>query len=231
MFNDPRTVSSITASPIQVAILEDDNDFRAAFVAAITAESDTEVSFAVALCSQALSFVGKHSPPDVFLVDIGLPDGSGIDVIKAVQKSWPKCAVVVTTVFADLGHVMQCIEAGAVGYLLKDSSPHSIVQDIRLLHQGGSPISPIIARRILQRLRPPLHDEPLEADSEKPKLSARETEVLQLFSKGFSYAEISQRLGISRNTVLTFVRRIYVKLGVNSQLEAVHEARCAGLLG
>ncbi|WP_294771243.1 response regulator transcription factor [uncultured Rhodoferax sp.] len=230
MSSESRTSSLNPTQPIRVAVLEDDEVFRAAFVAAVNAAPDAEICFAVALRSEALACLAQHPPADVFLVDIGLPDGSGIDVIRKTQEVWPGCSVVVTTAFADENHVLQCIEAGAMGYLLKDSSTQNIVQEIRNVHQGGSPISPLIARRILQRMRPAAPAAPHGASSRRPELSSRETEVLQLFSKGFSYSEIAQRLGVSRNTVLTFVRRIYAKLEVNSQMEAVHEARLAGLL-
>jgi DNA-binding NarL/FixJ family response regulator len=218
--------------PIRVMVVEDDDRFRAAFVAAVQAAPDTVLVGAATLRAQALALLlGPQA--DVLLVDIGLPDGSGIDVIYAALKVWPRCGVMVTTAFADELHVMQCIEAGAVGYLLKDSSPENIVEEIRNLHQGGSPISPLIARRVLQRLRPdtPAQDsKPMPLANDSVTLSARETEVLQLVAKGFSYEEIGQRMAVSRQTVLTFVRRIYAKLEVNSQMEAVSEARRIGLL-
>lgn len=215
---------------IRVVVVEDDPTFRDAFVSAITQAHDMFVSAVATTRAQALALLAKPAP-DVLLVDIGLPDGSGIDVIRGAQASWPACGTVVTTAFADDAHVMQCIEAGAVGYLLKDSSPANIVDEIRSLDRGGSPISPLVARRILARLHGPgvalLNG---QRDKQQPTLSSREAEVLQLVSKGFSYAEIAARLGVSRHTVLTFVRRIYAKLEVNSQMEAVNEARRSGLL-
>jgi DNA-binding NarL/FixJ family response regulator len=89
----------------------------------------------------------------VLLVDLGLPDGSGIDVIRAAHTQWPTCAVMVCTAFGDEAHVLQSIEAGASGYLLKDSEPENMLHEIRSLHGGGSPISPLIARQILMRFR------------------------------------------------------------------------------
>jgi DNA-binding NarL/FixJ family response regulator len=219
-------------APIRVMVVEDDDSFRTAFVEAVRAAPDTVLVGEATFCAQALAML-QGPQADVLLVDIGLPDGSGIDVIYAALKAWPNCGVMVTTAFADELHVMQCIEAGAVGYLLKDSSPHNIVEEIRNLHQGGSPISPLIARRVLQRLRPDALAQPAKPELKAPDsatLSARETEVLQWVAKGFSYEEIGQRMTVSRHTVLTFVRRIYAKLEVNSQMEAVNEARRIGLL-
>lgn len=169
----------------------------------------------------------RGPPADVLLVDLGLPDGSGIDVIRAAQSAWPACATMVTTVFGDEGHVLASIEAGASGYLLKDGPPQYVVQEIRTLQRGGSPISPIIARRILQRLRAVGGAATAPCDV---TLSHRETQVLELVAKGFQFDEIAQRLDVSHHTVQTFVRRIYAKLEVHSKLEAVFEARRMGLL-
>ena len=221
---------------IGVAVVEDHLEFQAAFVAAINAAPDTHLAGVASLLADGLQLL-KGPSADVLLVDLGLPDGSGIDMIRAAQKSWPECSIMVTTAFGDEAHVMQSIEAGASGYLLKDSSPEKIVEEIRNLHNGGSPISPLIARRVLQRLRapptltsPPALPATVTAADLKNALSARETQALELVAKGFSYEEIAGLMSVSRQTVLTFVRRIYVKLEVHSQMEAVDEARRQGLL-
>lgn len=176
-------------------------------------------------------------PADVLVVDLGLPDGSGIEIIGEANARWPGCAIMVATTFADERHVIASIEAGASGYLLKDSPLPTIAQDIRVLHGGGSPISPRIARQVLMRFRPddkPAAEGPSDAEaadkSGVPSLSEREKETLQLITRGFSFEEIAELMGVSRNTVLTFVRRIYAKLEVRSKTEAVFEARAYGLL-
>jgi DNA-binding NarL/FixJ family response regulator len=170
----------------------------------------------------------------VLLVDLGLPDGPGIDLIRMAQYRWPTCHVMVSTVFGDEAHVMQSLEAGATGYLLKDSSPERITDGIRIVHAGGSPISPLIARQLLTRFRRVLAREnevtPPPSQAAQALLSPRERQVLEYIAKGFSYEEIGGLMGVSRNTVLSFVRRIYAKLEVRSQLEAIHEARSQGLL-
>jgi DNA-binding NarL/FixJ family response regulator len=174
------------------------------------------------------------APLDVLVVDLGLPDGSGIAVIGAAHAAWPDCAIMVSTTFADEKHVIASIEAGAAGYLLKDSSAEKIADEIRALHAGGSPISPRIARQILLRFRPA---EPVPAAATLAEvtpianpLSPREREALELITKGFSYDEIAELMQVSRNTVMTFVRRIYQKLEVGSKAEAIFEARSHGLL-
>jgi DNA-binding NarL/FixJ family response regulator len=173
----------------------------------------------------------QGEPADVLLVDLGLPDGSGIDVIRAAHGMWPGCNIMVSTTFGDEFHVMQSLEAGAAGYLLKDSEPEKMVVEIRSLYAGGSPISPLIARQILMRFRQTSQAAPAATPLRAEKqLSAREMEVLELITKGFTADEISGLLSVSRHTVLTFIRRIYAKLQVNSKAEAIYEARKQGLL-
>jgi DNA-binding NarL/FixJ family response regulator len=170
---------------------------------------------------------------DVLLVDLGLPDGSGIDVIRAAHAKQPECNIMVSTTFGDETHVMESLEAGASGYLLKDSEPQRMVFEIRSLYAGGSPISPLIARQILKRFRnvgisttPQLQTPAKQSTA----LSAREKEVLEFITKGFTSDEIADLMSVTRQTILTFIRRIYAKLEVNSKTEAIFEARNQGLL-
>jgi DNA-binding NarL/FixJ family response regulator len=206
---------------VGVVLVEDDARFRAALAAAIVGAPDLVLQAQAASLAEGLALLVAPAP-DVLLVDLGLPDGSGINLIKAARVAWPACDVMVSSVFGDEAHVLQSIEAGAVGYLLKDSEPERIVEQIRSLKAGGSPISPLIARQVLARLRPPVV-------SAETSLSARETEVLNYITKGFSYDDIVRLLQVSRPTVLTYVRRIYAKLQVKSKTEAVYEARKLGL--
>ncbi|HEU4589718.1 MAG TPA: response regulator transcription factor [Steroidobacteraceae bacterium] len=207
--------------PIRVLVVEDDTRFRAAFIAAIEGSADLELLAQAASLQQALSLLSGPAP-DVLLVDLGLPDGSGVDLIQAARVAWPATDIMVSSVFGDESHVLRSIEAGAVGYLLKDSEPERVVEQIRSVRAGGSPISPLIARQVLARLRP-------STASGETSLSTRETEVLSYITKGFSYDEIVRLLQVSRPTVLTYVRRIYAKLQVSSKTEAVYEARKLGL--
>jgi DNA-binding NarL/FixJ family response regulator len=172
-------------------------------------------------------------PADVLLTDLGLPDGSGIDVIRAAVLQWPSCSIMVSTNFGDENNVMRSIEAGAAGYLLKDSSPTKIVEEIRNLANGGSPISPIIARQVLTRFRnapPPVASDETATAEAAVALSAREKEVLDFITKGFTTQEIAKLMQLSHFTVRTFVRRTYTKLKVTSKAEAIYEARTLGLL-
>lgn len=212
------------SAPARVMVVEDDPLFRDAFVAAVAGAGDLLLAASAGTLAEALRAL-DGPPADVLLADLQLPDGSGIELIRRVRRTWPHCQAVVATVFGDEAHVLAAVEAGAVGYLLKDSTPESLVEQLRTLRAGGSPISPLIARHLLRRLQPAAAGPP-----PPNPLSDRETEVLQAITKGFSFDEIARLLGVSRHTVLTYGRRIYAKLEVNSKTEAVYEARRLGLV-
>ena len=236
---DLTAAAATDAAPLRVAIVEDDMDFLDTLVAAVDAEPG--MVMVGSACSRAAGLRLLDGPvADVLLVDLGLPDGSGIDVIQAAVARWPACGVMVSTAFDDEAHVIRSIEAGAAGYLLKHAEPASLVEEIRSLHAGGSPSSPLIARQMLMRLRAPPAGAPAgphggtaehRGDAGAAVLSAREHEVLQLITRGYTADEIATMLQISRHTALTYVRRIYSKLKVNSKAEAIFEARQRGLLG
>ena len=137
---------------IRVCLVEDDVDFQNELVAALGTAPDMTLAGVASTRAQGLQML-EGRQPDVLLVDLGLPDGSGIDVVRAAHARWPACNIMVSTTFGDETHVIQSIEAGASGYLLKDSVPEKLVQEIRSLHAGGSPISPLIARQVVMRFR------------------------------------------------------------------------------
>jgi DNA-binding NarL/FixJ family response regulator len=211
---------------IWVVVVEDDPVFLSAFTQAIEGAEGLRLAGTAATVSQGRALL-ERADPDVLLVDLGLPDGNGIELIRACRKAHPRCDVMVTTVFGDEAHVIESIEAGATGYLLKDSSSGEIAEQIRKLHGGGSPISPVIARRLLTRFVPPTASRPSSPGTD---LSARELEVLNLITRGFTFDEISRLLSVSSHTVSTYVKRIYAKLEVGSKTEAVYEARKLGLV-
>jgi DNA-binding NarL/FixJ family response regulator len=221
-----------TAPRIHVAIVEDDLGFRSALARALLAAPDMKLAGTAGTKAEGIALL-QGPPVDVLLVDLGLPDGSGIEVIRAAARQWPSCSIMVSTNFGDETHVMRSIEAGAAGYLLKDSSQAKIVDEIRSLASGGSPISPIIARQVLARFRQAAPagtgGAKLPADPPSP-LSTREKEVLDFITKGFTTVEIAKLMDLSHFTVRTFVRRIYSKLNVTSKAEAIYEAKTLGLL-
>jgi DNA-binding NarL/FixJ family response regulator len=220
---------------VSVLVVEDEPGFLQRFCDAIAAEP------VLRLCGAGTTVVGACAlldtlSPDVVLVDLGLPDGNGVDVIRHAMAGGAKRDVLVVTMFGDDGNVIESIRAGATGYLLKDAMPKDIAGSILQVHQGGSPISPAIARRVLQSFRVdrtaaveaavPF----TEASSRQSVLSERETQILRLVAKGLNFKEVGGILAISPNTVITHVKRIYQKLAVHSRGEAVYEANQMGLL-
>ena len=218
----------------RVLIVEDDPAFRARYAAMLANDPSFEVVASVGSGGEGLAMLDLRKP-DILLVDLGLPDLSGIEVIRHASRTLPKCECMVVTVFGDEEHVLASIEAGAAGYLLKDASEESFLSGIRELMNGGSPISPIIARRLLKRFHaePPAASIPPGVSTDEASdvaLSDREREILVLASKGFNYPEMGKLMGISPHTVTSHVKKIYRKLAVHSRGEAVFEANRMGLI-
>jgi DNA-binding NarL/FixJ family response regulator len=217
---------------VNVFIVEDDQLTRDSLRARVEAHPRLRVGAAVGTAADGLAALAV-ARPDVLLVDLGLPDGSGIDVIRGALRRYPGLAIMVITVFGNEQRVVGAIQAGASGYLLKDDATHEIGMAIELLLGGGSPISPAIARHLIRHFQAPAEkagSPPESAPEARETLSARELEVLHLASKGFSYAEIAQLLGLSPNTIASYTKHIYVKLAVGSRSEAIYEASRLGLL-
>lgn len=235
---------SSPATPIAVLIVEDDARFRDAFARAVTLAADMRLLGTAGDVAGGRTLLLQR--PDVMLVDLELPDGSGMDLIREAARALPECDVMVVTIFGDEQHVLRSIEAGATGYLLKDLPAEQLIAQIRVLRDGGSPISPIIARQLLNRFSaaavverrhggedamPALQqDTAALPQQETPALSQQEQNVLALAAKGYSYDEIAGLLQISHHTVQTYVKRIYRKLQVHSKIEALVEARRLSLI-
>lgn len=162
--------------------------------------------------------------PDIALIDLGLPDGSGAQLIEQLTHELPSCHCVVTTIFADDVHLFPALRAGAQGYLLKDQPRARMVQALQGIVAGEPPLSPVIARRLLQVFAPDTQAQPAT------RLSPRERETLTLIAKGFKLPDVAAQLGITRNTAADFVKSIYRKLNVSSRAEATLEAARLGLV-
>ncbi len=166
--------------------------------------------------------------PRVVLVDLGLPDGSGLDLIAAAHCADWTCDTMVISVFGDEKSVLSALRAGAKGYILKNEEPHEIGQSVHALLQGGSPISPKVARYLLKSLeRPDLYEPLFDAEA---TLSRREIEVVEMIAQGQRRKDIAQTLGISVGTVGTHIHNIYTKLGVNSNISAIRQASRSGII-
>jgi DNA-binding NarL/FixJ family response regulator len=209
-------------------LVEDDASFRDSVIVAIAGAKDLALIASAITLAEGMRFLAG-STADVLIVDIGLPDGSGIDLIRATRTSWPQCEVIVATVFGDEDKVLSAIEAGASGYLLKDAMPTSLVNEIRSVYAGGSTVSPMIARQLLRRLQPAnaVASKATQAESE---LSTREVQVLERMALGYTMQETAEFLGVAMTTVQTYVRRIYQKLDVRSKIEAIDAGYKRGLL-
>jgi DNA-binding NarL/FixJ family response regulator len=219
--------------PISVALVEDDPGMRVRFARVISAEPTLRFAFGASTAAELLAWFAENAV-DVLLVDLGLPDGSGLDVIRRCRNLQPACAMMVITMFGDEANMVSAFEAGASGYLLKDGTEADLAAHVMSLHAGGSPMSPIIARQLLVRWNARPTPQPSAAmvstATARESLSKRETEVLDLVARGFTYPEVAQRLALSVSTVQSHVRNIYGKLDVHNKTEAVFEARQLGLL-
>lgn len=167
---------------------------------------------------------------DLLIVDLGLPDGSGIDLIRKI-KTRPKTKAIVITVFGDESNVVDAVRAGADGYLLKDADEGAIANALNDAMHGIAPISPAIAGHLLKQIQKPQSINLLPQDQVlSAPLTAREVEILETLAKGFSYKEIARIRGVTFHTVNDHLKEIYKKLSVNSRGEAVYEAVKAGLI-
>lgn len=212
-------------------IVEDDRLLREALVRSAQMGDAPPAAWRVLAANSlaaARSLLKGHRLDAVFL-DLGLPDGDGVGLIGDIKTHHPTCEVLVITVFADEQRVIRSLEAGASGYLLKSDLPNHMDRLIQTIEAGGSPVSPAIARRLIERLQGAAPPATHEADAER-LLSSREAEVLLLCAKGLRYAEVAATLGLSVHTVNAHLKHVYRKLMVNSRAEAVYEARKSGLL-
>ena len=216
----------------RVVLLEDDADMRGFFESSVHAHPALELVASFGMLAPARAWFAQNLA-DVLLTDLALPDGHALDLLREVVRSQPACDVLVVSVFGDEDTVIACVEAGAVGYIQKDATPADVAQTIVDVKQGASPISPMIARKLLARVHQNGQREAAAAvpAAAPPLLTPRETEVLELIARGYSYAEIARLQAVSKHTVQSHIKNLYSKLAVHSRGEAVFEASRMGLLG
>ena len=155
--------------------------------------------------------------PDVALVDINLPDSTGIECVRQLKPQLPQTQFVMVTVYGDSEHIFDALAAGASGYLLKRLTRETLLAALQEVHDGGSPMSSSIARRVVQFFR----SRPQSPSATLENLSPREMEVLRLLAEGYVNKEVADRLGLSAPTIATYLRRIYEKLHVHSRAAAI----------
>ncbi len=213
---------------IHVALFDDNKGIRDALGTLLSTTPG------IGLCGcfpDATNVLGRVAAckPDVVLMDIDMPGTNGIDAVRELHAHKPELPVMMLTVFADEDRVYASLQAGAVGYLLKNDDPNALIEAITEVHQGGAPMTPSIARKVLRHFQQ--QAVPAGAPSEDHGLSAREKEVLQGLVDGLSYKMIADRLGITYETVRTHIKRIYEKLQVHNNTEAVAKTLKGRLLG
>jgi DNA-binding NarL/FixJ family response regulator len=204
-------------------ILEDLPESQA-WLGQALAESFPGIAIATAYSlREARTRLAEGPMPDIALIDLGLPDGSGVEMIEYIQRRSPATLCIVASIYDDDSHVFPALRAGAMGYLLKDQPVAAIVAALQGIASGQPPLSPAIARRMLAFFQP-------AQSLPDPSLTERETEVLRLISKGMTQAETARLLGISQHTVAGYVKELYRKLNVSSRAEAALLARDMGLV-
>ena len=195
--------------------MEDDDEIRANLGHRIGSNPAFRLLRSYGDAESALADLPRHKP-DVVLMDINLPGMDGIECVRELKAKMPKAQFVMLTVYEDSHRLFKSLVAGASGYLLKRTPPAKLVTAIREAHQGGSPMTPQIARQVVQYFQQARAPGP-----EMQRLTPRETEVLQQLARGFRYKEIVDNLGISAGTLHSYISSIYEKLHVHSRTEAV----------
>lgn len=216
---------------IKVIFVENDPNVRLRLQRAISGLADIHEVGSAATYREADALVSQFKF-HMLIVDLDLPDGFGLDLIRRTAANMPEVDIMVLANANDDPHVVSAIESGATGYVLKTEIENSLVSAIRLLAAGGSPVSPEVAKSVLRALRTyTTHTiEKTTAPIQPNPLSERETEILQLLAKGMSFNEIGDILTISPHTVTAHIKKIYRKLQVHSRGEAVYEAAQMGLI-
>lgn len=167
----------------------------------------------------------RRLQPQIALIDLGLPDGSGISLIERLNREQPDCNCIVTTIFSDDVHLFPALRAGARGYLLKDQPQPRIVAALIGILAGEPPLSPVIARRLLR-----VFGDQASATNQHHSLTPREREALTLIAKGLKLPEVAAQMNVTRNTAAGFIKTVYRKLNVSSRAEATLEAARMGLV-
>lgn len=205
--------------PITVSIVEDNEQLRGTLARLINRAEGFQCLTQYGSAEEALEGLPKDKP-QVVLMDINLPGINGVECVRRLKKAAPEILAVMLTAYEDTENIFNALAAGAAGYLLKRAPRAELLDAIREVHRGGSPMTTHIARKVVQSFQKAAETAPAAAE-ETHALSTREQEVLDYLSQGFLYKEIAEKMGISYETVHTYIRRIYEKLQVRTRTEAV----------
>ena len=203
---------------IKIAVIEDLKEVALELKELFNEVDDMSCLQVYHTAEEAMAFLPKN-PADVVIVDIGLPGASGIEAIITLREQLPDTQFCMFTVFEDDEKIFKSLKAGAKGYILKNSSPNKIVSSARELYNGGSPMNPEIARKVIDAFS---QNKSTAKQSSKLPLTKREFELLELLSKGLLYKEIAVELGITTGTVKQHIHKIYDKMQVNNRTEAIN---------
>jgi DNA-binding NarL/FixJ family response regulator len=201
--------------PITVSLIEDDHRMRESFAAMLNRAPTLRCVNTYATAEEGVAGIPLEKP-DVALVDIHLPGMDGIECVARLKKVLPNLQILMLTRYEQSDLIFNSIRAGASGYLLKSAPPAELILSVELVHAGGAPMSMQIARKVAGHFR-----KITKPSSEVEKLTPREQELVEMLSKGYSYKELSTKLGISINTVRTHLQHVYEKLHVQSRTQAV----------
>jgi len=201
--------------PIKVAIVDDDDGIRASLATLIRRAPALRLVGDYADAEAALEDI-PHRTPDVVLMDINLPGMNGVECVRELKSRLPAVQFLMLTVYEDSDSLFNSLKAGASGYLLKRTASARLLEAIRDVHEGGSPVTPQLARRLVQYF-----SRVADANSPVSRLTPGEKDFLEQLAKGYAYKEIADRMEISIDTVRSYVRTVYEKLHVHSRTEAV----------
>jgi DNA-binding NarL/FixJ family response regulator len=213
-FSRDSSDNSISSMPITVSIVEDNEKLRGTLARVLNRADGFRCISQYATAEEALQDLPQVKP-DVVLMDINLPGMNGVECVRQLKSLLPQTQVVMLTVYEDTDNIFNALAAGASGYLLKRTSSRELLEAIREVHRGGSPMTMHIARKVVQSFQKTAPAQPAE------NLSDREQQVLDLLAQGLIYKEIADKLGIGYETVHTYIRRVYEKLQVRTRTEAV----------
>jgi DNA-binding NarL/FixJ family response regulator len=201
----------------KIAIVEDNRVVRESLMEFVKADPECECVCVCATAERALKEIPKHQP-DIVLMDIQLPDISGIECTARLKQMMPAVQIIIVTVYEDTERIFKALRAGACGYILKRSAPEELIAAIREVRQGGAPMSREIARKVIVSFQ-----EPVIAAAEVEGLSQRESEILELVAAGLPNKIIAARLGLTDGTVRWHLRHVYHKLHVRSRTQATRK--------